>query len=341
MLRQHVYNAFTVLLVALALTVGCHGRGKTVVRQYQPPKAPPLPPPARNVPLDQSLRSRARQEILSAFASRDAIVRAHAVEAMQDTLGGEFAPQITAALGDRDPVVRFAGSIAAGRLGLADATPTLLNLASDPDASVRIGAKFALHKLGDTRFSHDFEQTYKDPVKRTRGDTALVLGLLAEPSANKILIPMLRDRDYTVRIQAAEALWRLRDERGLEPLISATISRYPDDQMIALLALAQPKDHRAEQNFRGALTSDYDEVALVAARCLGMLGSDEGYTVAQKGARSADARQRFLAALAFGAIARPDAQDALEKLLKDPTADVRLAAATAILQLHPVSVVPR
>jgi HEAT repeat protein len=74
-------------------------------------------------------------------------------------------------------------------------------------------------------------------------------------------------------------------------------------------------------------------VSLVAARAMGMLGSGAGYGVAMKGAKSVDPRQRHLAALAFGAIGRADAQPFLAPLLKDPESDVRLAAATAILQL--------
>ena len=64
-----------------------------------------------------------------------------------------------------------------------------------------------------------------------------------------------------------------------------------------------------------------------------MIGSDEGYGVALKGASSTDPRQRLLAALAFGAIGRSDAQETLANLLKDDNTDVRVAAATAILQL--------
>ena len=75
----------------------------------------------------------------------------------------------------------------------------------------------------------------------------------------------------------------------------------------------------------------------MAARALGMLGSDDGYGVALLGAKATDPergpRQRHLAALAFGAIGRTDAQDVLATLLKDPIPDVRLAAASAILQL--------
>ena len=69
----------------------------------------------------------------------------------------------------------------------------------------------------------------------------------------------------------------------------------------------------------------------MAARAMGMLGSDEGYVIAQKGAGSSDANQRVLAALALGAIARSDTQDILRKLLADGDANVRIAAATAIL----------
>ena len=83
----------------------------------------------------------------------------------------------------------------------------------------------------------------------------------------------------------------------------------------------------------GALTSDYDEVSLIAARACGLLGSDEGMGVALQFIKSPDPRQRFLAALALGAIGRSDAQEALAGLLGDSEPDVRLAAATALLQL--------
>ncbi len=325
------------VLAIITLVAGCANRPRAI-RQYKAPPAPPAYPAAQPVSLNPTLRASARQLLLTSLSAKDPIIRVHALEGLQETLGLEASTQILACLSDPAPVVRFAACIAAGQLQLAQAMPTFLKLADDPDASVRIGARFALHKLGDTHLSQELGQTSRDPVKGTRGNTALVLGLLGEPSADKILVPMLRDPDYTIRIQAAEALWRLHDERGLQPLISSTVSRYADDQMIALLALAAPKDSRAEQNFRGALTSDYDQVSLVAARCLGMLGSDEGYGVALKGARSADPGQRYLAALAFGAIARPDAQNTLRNLLGDADPDVRIAAATAILQLKPLKV---
>jgi HEAT repeat protein len=66
---------------------------------------------------------------------------------------------------------------------------------------------------------------------------------------------------------------------------------------------------------------------------MGQLGSDDGYGVALKGAKSGQGRQRFLAALAFGAIGRTDAQGTLRNLLKDKDRRVRVAAAAAVLEI--------
>ena len=44
--------------------------------------------------------------------------------------------------------------------------------------------------------------------------TALALGLIGEPSAANVLIPMLADPNPAVRLQVAEALWRLGREDG-------------------------------------------------------------------------------------------------------------------------------
>jgi HEAT repeat protein len=136
-----------------------------------------------------------------------------------------------------------------------------------------------------------------------------------------------------VRLQVAEAMWRLGDEDALVPLVGGTVSVYPDDQMTALMGLASAGDARVIEHLRGSLTSDYEAISLVAARAMGKLGSDEGYGVALRGAKSNDPKIRLLSALALGAIGRPDAQDVLATMLRDPNPDLRLAAAAAILEL--------
>ncbi len=289
----------------------------------------------KKIPIDAYLHDAAKQELFADAQAADPVLRANAIEALQNTLGADAADVILRGLADPDFLVRFASAMAAGKLRLNAAYPTLQNLLDDPDDNVKVGVRFALHRLGDTTHSHDLELLAHNPNRAVRGNVALALGMLGEPSAIHILHAMAVDPEPIVRLQVAEAMWRLGNQDGLKTLVVGTISEYPDDQMICLIALAGPRDSRVAPHLMGKLTSDYIEVDLVAARALGMVGSDAGYAVAQKGAASADPRQKSLAALAFGEIGRSDAQDILRPMLKDQTPPVRLAAATAILQLKP------
>jgi len=317
--------------------IGCAGgpRQQGLPPHYMPGPAPqpPAPPPRQNLSIDPDLREEAKQELFAAAAGNDPVLRANAIEAMQDTLGADAGDTILKDLDDPEPLVRFAAEMAAGKLKLRAAYSRLVQLADESDVNVRVGARYALHRLGDTRRSHDFEAYAKYPDRSVRGNVALALGLLGEPTALRVLRGMTNDSDPDVRLQAAEALWRLGDRDGLDTLVVGTVSQYPDDQIICLIALAEPRDARVAGHLQAKLTSEAPEVALAAARAMGMIGSDAGYAIAQKGAKSVDPRQKVLAALAFGQIGRADAQPILAPMLKDPNAPVRLAAATALLQL--------
>lgn len=298
-----------------------------------PPKMPPPPPAKKDVPIDPNLRSDATKELATAFASSDGFIRANAVEATQKGLGLAGADRYLKGLTDDKAVVRFASAMAIGTLKIKSAYPKLQTLLNDESKAVCVATRYALHRLGDTRFSHDLEVFATDSSPRVRANTALVLGLLGEPSATKILRPMMSDLDASTRLQVMESLYRLGDEQAREKLVVGTVSNDPGDQILSLLALAAPRDERVFKVLAGKLTSDYDEVTLAAARALGMIGRDEGMTVALKKVDAKDPRQRSMAALALGEIGRSDAQPALSKLLKDADPSVRLSAATAILQL--------
>jgi HEAT repeat protein len=326
------------------LLIGCGAPPKPMVtgglKNMPQPVPPPRVPARRDVPLDPALQQAAQARIREAFSSDDPQLRANAVEAAQLTFGPDARPIITEALRDRAAIVRFAGAMAAGKLQLRELHDELWALANDAGQTlkVRIGARYALHRIGDTRLSHDLEKTAQDPNPGVRVDTALVLGLLGDPSATKILRYMINDSEADVRIQAAESMWRLGDSRGLEVLVAGSVSSFVDDRMWCLMALAVPKDQRVAKHLYGQLTDDdpkqgYAEVSLVAARALGDIGLDSGYGVALKGIASPDPRQRYLAAMAFGSIGRSDSQKPLAPLLNDSDPRVRLAAATAVLQL--------
>jgi HEAT repeat protein len=338
---------YPLLLAAILLPLaGCGGRqnqtaagpsmGELKGRVLPKPKQPPAVRPAKDVPLDPSLASAARTELTEAVHSKDATLRSNALEAMRDVPDDVSRQAILKGLEDEAPIVRFSAAMAAGELKLADAKPALLGMVDDPNPNVGIAVRFALHKLGITEYTHDLEKTARDPNPGVRGNTALALGLLGEKDAiKKILRPLRVDPHAAVRQTASEAMWRLGDPQAKDDLLALTVSNYADDQMVGYLALAGPRDPEVKKYVWSGLTSDYPEVSLVAARAMGLLGSDEGYGVAEKGAKSGTAAQRFLAAMAFAAIGRTDAQPLLKGLLKDKDPKVRVAAAAAILQLGP------
>ena len=311
------------------------GREKWAARQIPAPKEPPIPPAVRFERIDPVLQSAAHKELESALTSSDPLLRGNAIEALQNGEGMRAKAYFLSGLKSNDPPVRFASAMAIGQLRIADAGADLRRMINDSDPLVSVGVRYALHRLGETQYTRDLQETARDPSRDVRGATAVVLGMLGEPTATRILRPMLRDPEDGVRIQAAEALWRLGQEDGLKSLVAASASGYVDLQCVAMLGLAAPRDRRVLGHVRSGLTADFPEAQLVAARAAGMLGSDMGYAVAAGFVRSADPRQRMLAAMALGAIGRADAQSMLSELLKDKDAPVvRLAAAQALLQLQ-------
>ncbi|CAN5411783.1 hypothetical protein BH09PLA1_BH09PLA1_36560 [soil metagenome] len=322
--------------IALLSVAGCPGPNvqDPMAKEIRAPKAPPAPPRPIAEPISPELRGKAKLAIDDMLRSSDPILRANAIEAIQNTIGKEAAGQVVQGLSDPEPVVRFASTMAAGTLQLAEAKPALWDMAqTDTDTSVRVAARFALHRLGDTRLSHDLEKFAVDTDKWVRANTAMVLGQLGEKSALNILKAMVSDRESVVRLQVSEAMWRLGDREGMENLVALSLSQAPDDQIIATLALVQPRNQDVSGVVYSKLVSDYPEASLAAARAMGILGSDSGYTIAMNATRAVDPRARAMAALALGAIGRSDAQPALTRLLGDQNPNVKLSAATAILQL--------
>lgn len=297
---------------------------------------PPPPPPVKSVPLDSALQRSALAELDALTRSPNAYVRAHSLEVMQNINEPDRETFILRGLDDEKPVVRFAAAMAAGQVRLGSARDRLLEMVNDPDTGIQIAVRFALHRLGITRYSHDFEKyavAIGNDNAPVRGNTVMCLGLLEEPSAIKILKAMTRDPNRIVRLQVAESLWRLGDTDGLELLVAGSVSELPDEQIISILGMAAPGDKRVIPHVRSGLTADQVEVRLATARALGLLGSDEGYVPAEKAVTSSDPRRRSMAALALGAIGRLDSQPLLAQLLRDNEPEVRVAACSAILSL--------
>ena len=324
-------------VAVLVVTAGCAGAGKKSGRSMPPPPEAPAVPPRKDVALDSSLLGAARQELAAASTADDPVLRESVtimVRGMNDPIAREV---ILRGLQDRESVVRFQAALGAGEQRLAEARPLLEPMAEAPDLHLRVAVIYALHRLGVTDHTHELETTAIHPDPGVRADTAMALGMLGEKSAirtdRSILRVLARDSEPLVRQRAWEAIWRLGDDSAVDELVGLSMSRFADDQMLAIQALAAPRNPSVREVIRNCLTADHAETSLVAARAMGQLGRDDGYGVALKGAKSGEGRQRFLAALAFGAIGRTDAQPTLKKLMADKDRRVKLAAAAGLVEI--------
>ncbi len=232
---------YLILIVSLfsgVLLAGCGPKTQDLnARVLPPPGRPPSYPKATPEPLDPQLREEGKREIFEAAHSGKIEQRVHALEAIQDANLTEGQTEILDGLRDPEPVVRFAAAVAAGQLRLAEARAILIDIAYDRSGSVRAAVRFALHRLGDSRLSHDFEHLAQSPLPLVRANTAMLLGLLGEPSAVKILRRMRQDHEAIVEEQASEALWRLGDQTGRDDLIALSVqrpSRRPDDRVVGI-----------------------------------------------------------------------------------------------------------
>ncbi|MBI1827480.1 MAG: HEAT repeat domain-containing protein [Planctomycetes bacterium] len=287
------------------------------------------------------------------------IVRVQAVEALE-SVGGENAKSwIRSALLDGNPAVRFAACVAAGMLGDRAAAETVEQKLRDENASVRLAALFARHRLGRTDRTGELTgYLLQNSDISVRRNAAMVMGLLGEQGAIKVLARAMRDSDPGVRQNVLEAMARLGNKEARQELTFRANSGVGSEEVLALIALIATKDRSLIDTYRYKLThAEHLETKLAAARGLGTCGSDDGYSIAMQGLQTtkqlhedrddppADQilRTRQLAAAALGAIGLRDAIPALQRAL-DSTDDARLkisfARAVLEIQLHPVDLPP-
>jgi len=297
------------------------------------------------------LRRRAMEGLKAAVGYRqNPVVRVQAVEALSGRASQEGTPWVRSALLDDHPAVRFAACLAAGEARDVGAGAGIAKCLKDPNASVQVAALFARHRLGHTQRSGDLAgYLLHDSDPMVRRNTALVLGLLGEQGAIKVLAKAMKDADSGVRDHALEAMARLGNRDARQELTFMTGAGVGSDEVFAIGALAATGDNTYLETFRYKLaTATHLETRLAAARGLGLLQSDEGFEIAirtlqidrpsrsdpQDPAVEQLLRMRQLAAAALGAIGRTDALPALAELMNDSRDPrVQVSAARAILDI--------
>jgi HEAT repeat protein len=315
--------------------------------------------PAGPVTDRERLVAAARSALRRAASDRRPATRSHAVEAMAEVWAeraGEFYEE---ALRDEQSLVRLSGALAVGDAGYSGAHERLGRMAAEksvePDRRVLCGVIYALHRLGDDRYTPALKELLFDDEPEVRAYAAMVMGKMGEPSAVVPLKTLLaQEQSPTVRVQVHESLARLGVGRSIVLLEGYTARGYfLDLRLAAIPALAKARSRNALRVFRHIVVHGRSPRARVAAAgAMTLLGvvDDEAYELclaaagkprammaqAHDGGAVADAEVaslRELAAIALGRMGRPAAATVLEPLIDSPHGGVRVAAAMGILKL--------
>jgi len=221
-------------------------------------------------------------------------------------------------LKDSDRGVRRRAALAAGRVGLAELVPPLVELMNDQEVEVRRVDAFAL-------------------------------GLAKSPAAVDRLLAALQDSDEQVRGRAAEALGKIGDPRAALPIARLVVDTLPKtidrmtvrgdapgdvsaqwgEQRLALFALARLKDIPAARLalMDGARPRfDWWAATWVAMR----LESPELKPLLVAAASSDEPLQRALAARGLGALKDQASAERLLALTSDPDPTVAMHALRAL-----------
>ena len=309
----------------------------------------------------------ARTVLLQMADDSDPQTRSNALEAMASVMPSDRQARgrFIHALGDKSPWIQFAAAMAAGDTALAEAKPTLLEMANKqgPDKRVYGAVIYALYALGDSSHASDLIRLLKHREPEVRANAAMVIGRMGEPSGIDLLKNRLYEEEplsqWNVMVNIYEAMATLGDTASamrLERFIRekdmqvrlAAIDAYPrcapDRARIVLLDMINPREPvRVQVAAAGSLAKlgmvysrTYDLCIKAAREPQSLLSADTG----EPDNMQVITLQR-LAAISLGYMDRIEAVDVLQQLLKSPFKPVRVAAAMSIMRLLPQPVTPQ
>jgi HEAT repeat protein len=256
---------------------------------------------------------------------------------------------------------------ALGRRG-SKAVPALIGALDDRHQEVRKAAAEALGEIGDPQA---IEPLLQAMIREKEGPNPYKWAVLRfQTAAVDHLLPLLSHEDTTIRVQAAQMLAELGDERALEPLIAALNTPDTPLRFHLVISLGKLGDRRAVEPLLTLLTDETPSVrhhALLALGALGdkrivpvlldalqrdasllhgtvialgELGDPRGVEVALAALSDANESIRFGAARSLGAMGDPQAAAPLIAALADPSQSVREAAVRSLAALGDHQAIP-
>lgn len=315
------------------------------------PAAAPLPPRGE---IDAG--SAAVGLLLQATNAAHPLLRANAIEALHPVRAAVAEPA-RRALADDNEGVRFVAAMTVGRLRLEDEIHLVEPLLDDPSPSVQAAAIYALRRCGRRANPTVLATMLASSDPAARGNAAMILGELGDPSA----IEMLREAGWqravrmspasarVIELQIAEAMVKLGADEQIEVIRAALFATETEGELTALACTicGEIGDQAyaptlADIAMRTGLRQEATAVRIAAAQAVGRIsagsaGARAVVSVPLEFLGDADPMIRAQAAAAVGHFREGEHEASLIALLGDKDPFVQVAAAGAILRIREAS----
>jgi HEAT repeat protein len=237
------------IVAASALLGGCSSKGEPQVWTTKGDSGlaakSDLPEPnvGQSLPVVDAddLRASAISLLLRASESTNPLLRTNAIEALHDA-PDQLESVIQRTLGDSNRAVRFVSAMTVGQLKLQNLVPLVEPLLHDESQSVQAAAIYAMRRCGRKADLNPLAAMLAGEDPEVKGNAALVLGELGDPSA----IPMLRDavgrglrrtapaRKKIVELQLAESMVKLGALNQVDVIRAALFAPSEEGEFAAL-----------------------------------------------------------------------------------------------------------
>ncbi|MBI4055303.1 MAG: HEAT repeat domain-containing protein [Elusimicrobia bacterium] len=168
-----------------------------------------------------------------------------------------------------------------------------------------------------------------------RAQAAFHLGSLKVEEAISALVPLLQDRDFSVRTQAALALAKIDQEESVTPLLQILpeLLRHPDPQVLEIVYFL---GERAQPTLLRSLRDPDAELRIRAVYLLGRIAKREDAPHLYPLLQDSHPRVRAHTCAALGLMSYPPAKEKIKGLRNDPDPRVQSKAQEAFLRLTPL-----
>lgn len=232
--------------------------------------------------------------------------------------------------------------------------------------------KQAIFNLGEMKVKEAVNELCRmlkeDSNKVVRNNAARALGKIGDPVAVDILSETIFDKDYYIRLNSTWSLGKIKDKRGVEPLLrlikggGAKIfsesgaeseitrgdpnseilktdgMRYHDVQISAIKALGEIKDERAVGPLIAEFRDEQGTIRSAIALSLAKIGSKEAIPSLIEALNDSIWYVRRDAAIALGELKDMRSVDALINLLSDKYEEVAQKSADAIEKIGSLAI---